>query len=117
MRAKSGATENLQNRVGNIYSTLKHLTMKKLRIGLTVLAVIIAAGSVMASYAASGHSTDLTYDWITYDQNGNQTGTFSDKTQTQMEQLTGCVPTQTTICAEAFDSQGNRVPSEDLHYQ
>ncbi|TAM97109.1 MAG: hypothetical protein EPN39_11965 [Chitinophagaceae bacterium] len=91
--------------------------MKKLRIGLTVLAVAIAAGSVMASNVASAHSDDLTYNWITYDQNGNQTGTYSNKTQAQMESITGCQPKVTETCAAAFDSQGNSVPSEDLHYQ
>lgn len=89
----------------------------KLRTGLSVLAVAIATGGVFASNAASVQPDDPTYDWITYDQSGNQTGTLNDKTQAEVEQLTGCSPTPSTICAKAFDSEGNRVLSADLHFQ
>lgn len=91
--------------------------MKRLRIGLTALAVALAVGSVAASNAASVHSGDPTYNWITYDQNGSQTGTYANKTQAQMESITGCQPKVTQTCAAAFDALGNEVKSVELHYQ
>lgn len=91
--------------------------MNKLKIGLSVLAVLIGAGSVLASNAATSHSNDPTYDWITYDQSGNQTGTFSDETQEQMKDITKCPVSGQSLCAEAFDDLGNPVPSENLRYQ
>lgn len=91
--------------------------MKKLRIGLSLLAVLIGAGTVLASNASSVRSGDPTYNWITYDRSGSQTGTYSNKTQVQMEQITGCVTSTANICARAFDSGGNEVVLADLYYQ
>lgn len=91
--------------------------MSHLKIGLTALAVLIGAGSVVASNAASVNPADPAYNWVTYDQSGNQTGTFTNKTQAQMEQITGCKQAVTEICAAAFNSAGQEVQSVELHYE
>jgi hypothetical protein len=91
--------------------------MSHLKMGLTALAVLIGAGSVVASNAASVNPADPAYTWVTYDQSGNQTGIFTNKTQAEMEDITTCPAGTTNICARAFDSSNQEVTSADLSYQ
>lgn len=88
--------------------------MNKLKIGLSVLAVLIGAGSVLASNAATANSNSVlqTYTWQHYDRQGNPIGSpVPNLTELQAENMFDCHNTTSTKCAQTVPD-----PSLTIYY-